>query len=96
MKTRGPRCAHCCFPLSRIDLDRNLTGQFLIYEGKKYHVECYEKYAGPRCSYCFNVIIEVPIPGNEISGCWVGHNNKIFHEECYYKKIQAEKKAKIT
>lgn len=94
MKSRGPKCSYCCFPLSKPDLDRDLSGNFLIYNGNKYHVECYEKYAGPRCSYCCNVIIEKPT--EEFTGQWIGEGNKMFHEECYYKKKYSEERAKYT
>jgi len=94
MKSRGPKCSHCCFPLSKPDLDRDLSGNFLIYNGNKYHVECYEKYAGPRCSYCFNVIIEKPT--EEFTGQWIGECNKMFHEECFYRKKYSEERARYT
>lgn len=94
MKSKGPKCSHCCFPLSKPDLDKNLSGKFLVYNGNNYHVECYEKYAGPRCSYCFNVIIEKPT--EEFTGHWIGEGNKMFHEECFYKKRLSEERARCS
>ena len=94
MKSRGPKCTHCCFPLSKPDLDRGLSGNFLIYDEKKYHVECYEKYAGPRCSLCCNVIVETA--SKEFTGNWIGEGHKMFHEECFYKKKFTEERVKSS
>lgn len=63
-----------------------------MYKNKDYHVECYEKYAGPRCTYCFNVIIEKP--NGEFSGNWVVDRQQEFHVECYQKKMYAIWRAK--
>lgn len=68
------------------DKDHDLSGKYLVYSNKDYHVECYEKYAGPRCTQCFNVIIERP--NGEFSGNWVIDGKNEYHTECYQKKIQ--------
>ena len=91
IKTRGPKCDHCCFALIPWP-KKNLSGRWVTYENKQYHEECYELEAGPRCSLCFNVIVEKPQQG--FSGQWRWENGKRYHDECFMKKLYIKKKAK--
>jgi len=86
-KKHGPKCSHCCFPLTQASKDHDLSGHYLVYKNKDYHVECYERFAGPRCSYCFNVIIERP--KGEFSGQYVIDGHREFHLECMQKKLHS-------
>lgn len=91
MKSKGPKCEHCCFPLIAYP-EKGLSGKWGIYNGCKYHEECYIQYAGPRCSVCFDVIRVDP--ENGLCGKWIDDGNKQFHEECYKKKMFVEMRAK--
>lgn len=91
-KKYGPKCTHCCFPLTMPDKDHDLSGRYMVYQNKDYHVECYEKYAGPRCSQCFNVIIERI--NDEFSGNWIVDGNYQYHVECYQKKLNSQWRVK--
>eukprot|EP00127_Corallochytrium_limacisporum_P000307 Clim_evm2s11 gene=Clim_evmTU2s11 len=99
------RCAYCGDPLimkrntrnshnlpetgELICIGRDFSGEYGMYLGKPYHRECYEKFAGPRCAECFDVIIENPDKG--FSGaCYVDNSlgTRMFHLECWHKRVE--------
>jgi hypothetical protein len=57
------------------------------FNGKRYHVECYQLEAGPRCSHCFDVIFKNPALA--LSGRWITRpsDGKLLHQECYLKLL---------
>jgi len=56
-----------------------------VFDGKSYHAECFQKFAGPRCAICFDVVFANPEKG--LSGRWltVRDGREVAHLECYVK-----------
>ena len=79
--TGAPECTYCGVPLVRNDA-KGLSGQWGIHKQTKYHAECYQLYAGPRCCVCWDVIFADP--AKNISGHWLSRSaDEIIHMECY-------------
>ncbi len=57
------KCAHCGKPI---------TGEYIVYKGKIYHKQCYQKIA-PRCAHC----------GEILKGDCVEAEGKGYHRQCY-------------
>lgn len=62
-----------------------MSGAWGVFDGRSYHAECFEKFAGPRCAICFDVVFANPEKG--LSGRWltVRDRKEIAHLECYVK-----------
>lgn len=62
------KCDHC---------GEEITGKYVISDGKSYHEDCYENHIQPRCDYC-----KEPIDGKyNIIG------DKRYHPECYLNHV---------
>lgn len=59
-----PRCQYC---------GRAIQGQYLTYEGKAYHQNCFKEHIQPRCAYC----------GEPLEGSYTSIDGKSFHPNCY-------------
>ena len=50
-----------------------ISGQYLQYENRAYHPECYHQHVAPRCALC----------GGPLGDQWVVHGGKNYHQRCY-------------
>lgn len=91
-------CKYCTFPLI-INEERQLSGIWGTFKTKKYHVECFQNYVGPRCEHCFDVVFANA--ENGYSGRWISRpsDGALLHQECYLfllaKNIRVRSRAPI-
>ena len=52
---------------------KQIAGQYVQYENKYYHQECYNQHVAPKCAVC----------GKTLEGEWVVYEGKDYHQRCY-------------
>jgi len=61
-------CAHCGKPFA---------GKYVEYQGKLYHIDCYQDNVAARCAHC----------GKVLSGNYVALDGQQYHESCYLDNV---------